>query len=248
MAPPIETQGDTCAHGQGIGSFSKTEGAGNNGRRHAILSARTGEGQTGRPVLPDHARSPGRVPRVMRQVGLWVSVALIAAISALAFYNLRDLVRGRDGADENRRAGYTAAAVALGGLTSIAIIVVVFYRAQRDADRRLAAEGEARALAAALEQRVAARTADLARENEERRKVEDLLRAIIDEAPFAVVAVDPARRIVLGSRGAETMFGHAAAEAVGQSFDALLVPPEDAAMRDRVWKGVAGGAPLRGVP
>jgi len=184
----------------------------------------------------------------MRQVGLWISVALIAAISAFAFLNLNDLVNAKSDAEEARLAGYAAAALALGGVISIGIIVFVFYRAQQEADRRRAAEAQAHALAADLEQRVAARTADLARENDERRKAEELLRAIIDEAPFAIVAVDAARRILLWSRGAETTFGYTAAEAVGQSFDALLVPPAEAAIRDRVWKDVTAGVPLRSVP
>ena len=147
-----------------------------------------------------------------------------------------------------RGVAFTLAALAVGTLVSVAVIVLVFYRASREALRRRRAEEETRTLNAALEARVAARTAEFARENEERRKAEELLRAIIDEAPFAVVAVDSARRVLVWSRGAEATFGYTATEALGQNFDQLCVPDEEAAMRDKVWKDLAGGAAMRAVP
>jgi hypothetical protein len=50
----------------------------------------------------------------MRQVGLWASIALIAAISAFAFVNLGELVNAKTDADEQRLAGYGVIALALG--------------------------------------------------------------------------------------------------------------------------------------
>jgi PAS domain S-box-containing protein len=163
----------------------------------------------------------------MRQVGLWTFVALIAAISAFAFFNLGDLVNARSEAEEQRFAGYALIALAIGGAVSIGFIVFVFYRAQHEADRRRAAE--------------------LAGEVEERRQADELLRAIIDEAPFACVALDPDRRILLWSRAAERIFGYTAAEAVGRSYDELLVPAEEREQRDRVWRTLPGGASLNRV-
>lgn len=49
----------------------------------------------------------------------------------------------------------------------------------------------------------------------------------------AIVLVDPNGVIRLWSGGAETMFGYAAADAIGQTLD-LIVPPE---YRDAHWNG-----------
>ncbi|HEY7608653.1 MAG TPA: CHASE3 domain-containing protein [Alphaproteobacteria bacterium] len=331
------------------------------------------------PELPEHAGSRGRVPHVVRQVGLWISVALIAAISALSYYNIRDLVRRADevertqavlreidlfvsdlkdaeigqrgflltgieeylephrgavaavparlaslrrrldgvpaqltrldeiernqrvifellaldiaarrsggigaidserlaqgkfamdrirvlagemGAEEtarlrelgvaaDRRAAYTVAALVLGTLVSLAVIIIVFYRMDREASRRRRAEEAMRALNAGLERRVSERTAELARENADRHEAEAALRAFIDEAPFAVIALDANRRIMLWSQAAERIFGFTAAEALGRSYDELLVPADERAQRDQVWATLPKGAPLRNVP
>ena len=56
---------------------------------------------------------------------------------------------------------------------------------------------------------------------------------IVEEISEAVVVSDRAGAIILGSRGAEGMFGYSAAEALGQSLD--LIIPE--CFRARHWKG-----------
>ena len=58
------------------------------------------------------------------------------------------------------------------------------------------------------------------------RVCEARFRAMADSATDAIVAANEDDRIVYFSRGAETMFGHAAAEAVGQPVT-LLIPPEN---------------------
>jgi len=74
------------------------------------------------------------------------------------------------------------------------------------------------------------------------------LRAVLDEAAFAVIAVDEQRRINVWNQAAERIFGFTAAEAIGRSWVDLLVMPEDRAGHERVWKRFPEGARIRNVP
>ena len=56
---------------------------------------------------------------------------------------------------------------------------------------------------------------------------------IVAQMSEAVILADPAGRVILWNRGAEVLFGHPAAEAMGQSLD--LIIPED--LRARHWDG-----------
>jgi PAS domain S-box-containing protein len=58
-------------------------------------------------------------------------------------------------------------------------------------------------------------------------------RQIVDGAAEAIVVADPSGMIRYWNGGAEAIFGHAAAEAIGQSLD--LIIPE--AQRGRHWDG-----------
>ena len=49
---------------------------------------------------------------------------------------------------------------------------------------------------------------------------------LVDETPDALVAVSPSRIVLAWNRGAQSMFGFTAAEAVGRSLDELIVPSE----------------------
>jgi PAS domain S-box-containing protein len=60
-----------------------------------------------------------------------------------------------------------------------------------------------------------------------------LYQRIVEEMPEAVIVSDRTGVIILWNRGAETMFGHSAAEAVGQSLD-LIIPDR---FRARHWEG-----------
>ena len=60
-----------------------------------------------------------------------------------------------------------------------------------------------------------------------------LFQRIVEEMPEAVIVSDRAGAIILWNRGAEIMFGHSAAEAVGQSLD-LIIPDR---FQARHWDG-----------
>lgn len=59
------------------------------------------------------------------------------------------------------------------------------------------------------------------------------LRQLLDDAPDAILVSDREGRISYWNRGAERLFGHNAAEAIGQSLD--LIIPEN--LRGRHWEG-----------
>jgi PAS domain S-box-containing protein len=59
------------------------------------------------------------------------------------------------------------------------------------------------------------------------------LKQLVDDAPDAILISDREGVIRFWNSGAERMFGHTAAEAVGQSLD--LVIPEN--LRSRHWEG-----------
>lgn len=62
---------------------------------------------------------------------------------------------------------------------------------------------------------------------------EELCRRIVMEARDAVIFADRQGLIRLWNRGAEEMFGHLEAEALGRSLD-LIIPP---GLRERHWQG-----------
>lgn len=63
--------------------------------------------------------------------------------------------------------------------------------------------------------------------------MEDLLRQTLDNAPDAIVISDGDGTILFWNRGAELIFGHSSAEALGSSLD--LIIPEN--LRARHWEG-----------
>lgn len=60
----------------------------------------------------------------------------------------------------------------------------------------------------------------------------DLCRSIVQNTADAVIFADREGRIRLWNRGAELIFGHAAAEALGQSLD-IIIPER---LRDAHWQ------------
>jgi len=103
-------------------------------------------------------------------------------------------------------------------------------------------------MAAALERRGAEREEArkaIGAEIEERRRAEETLRAVIDEAPFAIVGLDPDRNVMIWNRAAERIFGYTADEVVGRLYP--LVPPEGQAEFDEIFTRSAAGERLRNV-
>lgn len=60
-----------------------------------------------------------------------------------------------------------------------------------------------------------------------------LCQRIVEESPIAILYADREGRIRLWNAGAEAIFGHSAAEAIGQSLD-LIIPERQ---RARHWEG-----------
>jgi PAS domain S-box-containing protein len=63
--------------------------------------------------------------------------------------------------------------------------------------------------------------------------MDKLLQQLLDNAPDAIMVSDKEGMIRFWNRGAELLFGHTSAEAVGQSLD--LIIPEN--LRSRHWEG-----------
>lgn len=63
--------------------------------------------------------------------------------------------------------------------------------------------------------------------------MEELLKELLEDAPDAILVADGEGIIRFWNRGAEAIFGHTEAEAVGQSLD--LIIPEN--LRGRHWEG-----------
>lgn len=61
----------------------------------------------------------------------------------------------------------------------------------------------------------------------------DLFHAIVDQSPDAVIFADPAGVVRVWNPRATALFGHTAAEAIGQSLD-LIIPEH---LREAHWRG-----------
>ena len=92
------------------------------------------------------------------------------------------------------------------------------------------------------ERLAATRAADLDREIDERRRVEETSAAIIEQSPFAIVGLRPDRQVMLWNRAAERIFGYTATEAIGNPY--ALVPAEGQAEFDKIIARVSSGERL----
>lgn len=108
-----------------------------------------------------------------------------------------------------------------------------FISVIQDIDSRKQGESLLRGYQAELESRVAERTAELRAEIGRReaseslsRKQEEQLRAILENAQDAYVAVDDAACVVQWNRAAERIFGWTAAEMLGRRSLDLLIPED----------------------
>jgi PAS domain S-box-containing protein len=141
-------------------------------------------------------------------------------------------------AEAARRAGLHAAfGIPLRSPRGLVGVMEFFSRELREPDERLL--GTMRVLGGQLGQFVARRQAEL-----EVRARESRLRAMLEAALDAVVTMDDAGRVVGWNRAAETIFGYAAAEAIGREMAELIVPPSlRDAHRNGLARFIAGGEP-----
>lgn len=94
-----------------------------------------------------------------------------------------------------------------------------------------------------LEIRVRDRTAALERENAERRRAEEELRAYsqrlslhVQHTPLGVIEWDLDLRVLEWNSAAERIFGYTRAEALGRGAHDLIIPPAASEQADGVWK------------
>jgi diguanylate cyclase (GGDEF)-like protein/PAS domain S-box-containing protein len=80
---------------------------------------------------------------------------------------------------------------------------------------------------------------------ETEREAKEIVAAVFDAMPGAIICVAPDRRVMLWSRGAEQIFGYASGEVVGQPY--ALVPAEDQAEFDALFERALAGEVMRDV-
>ncbi|MBW4621713.1 MAG: response regulator [Cyanosarcina radialis HA8281-LM2] len=129
----------------------------------------------------------------------------------------------------------------------------------RDISARKLAEAELKKSKNGLELRVAERTAELIKVNEqlrselnERQRTQEALRhsqalfaGIVEIAEDAIISIDSHQRITLFNQGAEKIFGYSAAEAIGQPLDLLLPARFSAPHRQHVDEFGRSPSPAR---
>jgi PAS domain S-box-containing protein len=77
------------------------------------------------------------------------------------------------------------------------------------------------------------------------RTAKDMLKAVVDASPVAIVCLSTDRRIMIWSRAAEQIFGYRAEEVLSQSY--MLVPPGGEAEFDALFKRAMAGETLRDI-
>src|SRR3546814_370256 len=145
-----------------------------------------------------------------------------------------------------RQAKLALIALSLGTVVSCTAIIFVFLLTMREVRHRRRVEKQLVELNAALEERVASRTAELAeanealrQESEQRKRAAEGLRrsnerlsAIISAAPFGINLLDANGNVALWNAGAERIFGYSSSEIMGRpppfSVGDDLVQTEDA--------------------
>jgi PAS domain S-box-containing protein len=191
------------------------------------IAARIGE----RPVRVDELQQGKTVMDQMRSV-------------------VADMIEEKRRSYSERRAGAAWQAAAAGHLLmagafgSILIILTLFYMTNREVQRRRAAELTLQAANIDLELRVRGRTADLEAEAQERGRIAQMFRAVIDEAPFAIIGLAPDRKVAIWNRSAERIFGYHPDDVIGRPYP--LVPPGGEAEFDNIIERSAAGERLRG--
>ena len=133
-------------------------------------------------------------------------------------------------ASVNAQARTVLLVLAGGTALSVAAIVAIFLWITREVRQRRLLQHQLRDLNRELEDRVAARTSELAEVNdslrdeaEQRaaasdslRETNELLSAVIGSTPLAVIVIDPDGRVAVWSAAAERIFGYSREQALGR--------------------------------
>ena len=102
-----------------------------------------------------------------------------------------------------------------------------------------------RELIGGLEERVAARTAELEAQTQALRRSEQRLALHVQQTPLAVIEWDLGFRVIDWNPGAEKIFGYSKDQAVGRHAAGLIVPESAREQVDKVWNELVtnrGGA------
>ncbi len=121
---------------------------------------------------------------------------------------------------------------------SVLVIITVTLMIIREAGRRIRTEQQLQELNTELENRVAAKTGELA-------KVNELLQAIIRSSPLGIVALDEHKVITSWSRRAEEIFGLPAANMLGNPW--TLFSDVGGTNFKALFARVAGGELIQGI-
>ncbi len=78
-----------------------------------------------------------------------------------------------------------------------------------------------------------------------KRRESDEFKSLVRSSPHAIISVDMKLIIRAWNPASKYLFGYAEAEAIGQRFDLLLVPPEDAALVADDLRGIVSGDTVR---
>jgi PAS domain S-box-containing protein len=165
---------------------------------------------------------------------------------------LRDEVAERDANQILSIVGVTTAG-------SIASIGILFALVLRESRRRSRALDALRELNAQMDARVRERTTELSgavdalqTEIGMRRRSEaaehvtrNMLEAVIDASPIAIICVSTDRTVLIWSRAAEQIFGYSRDEAIGRKY--MLVPPGHEAEFDALFERALAGETLRDI-
>ena len=146
--------------------------------------------------------------------------------------------------------------IVLAVIVAVAIAFFVTLKMTEEVRTRALAEQEVRALNAELEQRVAERTQDLARSNQqltaeaaERKSAEHWLRlqaAALQAAANSIVITDFTGNILWVNSAFTRLTGYSADEARGQNPRFLRSGKHDSSFYARLWGTISSGAPWHG--
>jgi PAS domain S-box-containing protein len=110
-----------------------------------------------------------------------------------------------------------------GGLTAFSILIIAWLGAavMRESRGREAGEIALRELNNQLELRIEARAGEVLRANELLLRSNEMMNAIVDSSPLAIVSLDREQKIVIWNRGACELLGYTPQEAIGLDFAAV---------------------------